>query len=190
MKGRDDAHYLIPEEQHMTDHTTHDGHGTHSNASHADEVAKIAKLVKDFRFAMLTTIEGSGSLVAHPLTIQEAEFDGDLWFLIQKDSTTVRNLASDARAGVSLSSNDSWVSLSGTAGVVDAPQKLRELWNPAAEAWFPDGPEDPNVGVLKFTASGGEYWDTPGGRIATVFSFIKSKVSGEPIEGDSGKVDL
>ena len=70
------------------------------------------------------------------------------------------------------------------------PEKLRELWNPAAEAWFPDGPEDPNVGVLKFTASGGEYWDTPGGRIATVFSFIKSKVSGEPIEGDSGKVEL
>ncbi|MFC5122636.1 pyridoxamine 5'-phosphate oxidase family protein [Pseudoclavibacter helvolus] len=68
--------------------------------------------MKEFRFGMLTTIEGSGSLVAHPLTIQEAEFDG-------------------------------------------------ELWNPAAEAWFPDGPEDPNVGVLKFTASGGEYWDTP-----------------------------
>lgn len=125
----------------MTDHTTHDGHGTHSNASHADEVAKIAKLVKEFRFGMLTTIEGSGSLVAHPLTIQEADFDG-------------------------------------------------ELWNPAAEAWFPDGPEDPNVGVLKFTASGGEYWDTPGGRVATVFSFIKSKVSGEPIEGDNGKVEL
>lgn len=125
----------------MTDHTTHDGHGTHSNASHADEVAKIAKLVKEFRFGMLTTIEGSGSLVAHPLTIQEAEFDGD-------------------------------------------------LWNPAAEAWFRDGPEDPNVGVLKFTASGGEYWDTPGGRVATVFSFIKSKVSGEPIEGDNGKVEL
>ncbi|MBS3178215.1 MULTISPECIES: pyridoxamine 5'-phosphate oxidase family protein [unclassified Pseudoclavibacter] len=174
----------------MTDHTTHDGHGAHSNATQSDEVAKIAKLVKDFRFAMLTTIEGSGSLVAHPLTIQEAEFDGDLWFLIQKDSTTVRNLGADSRAGVSLSSNDSWVSLSGTAGLVNAPEKLRELWNPAAEAWFPNGPEDPNVGVLKFSASGAEYWDSPGGRIATAFSFIKSKVSGEPLEGDNAKVEL
>lgn len=181
----------------MTNQTMHEGHGTNSHGTHgthAEEVAKIGKLIKEFRFAMLTTVEGSGggsgSLVAHPLTIQEAEFDGDLWFLIQNNSTTVQNLRADARAGVSLSSNDSWVSLSGTAGVVDAPEKLRELWNPAAEAWFPDGPEDPNVGVLKFTATGGEYWDTPGGRIATVFSFIKSKVSGEPIEGDRGKVEL
>ncbi|WP_424464171.1 pyridoxamine 5'-phosphate oxidase family protein [Pseudoclavibacter helvolus] len=174
----------------MTDHTTHDGHGAHSSDSHAEEVAKIAKLVKEFRFGMLTTIEASGSLVAHPLTIQEAEFDGDLWFLIQNDSTTVRNLTGDPRAGVALSSNDSWVSLSGTAGIVDAPEKLRELWNPAAEAWFPNGPEDPNVGVLKFTATGGQYWDTPGGRIATAFSFLKSKVSGEPMDGDSSQVDL
>jgi general stress protein 26 len=59
------------------------------------------------------------------------------------------------------------------------------------DAWFPDGPDDPDVGILKFSADSAEYWDSPGGKIATAFSFVKSKVTGERYEGgESGKVDL
>jgi len=36
-----------------------------------------------------------------------------------------------------------------------------------------------------------EYWDSPGGRLATVFSFAKAKVTGRRIEGgENEKVDL
>jgi len=45
--------------------------------------------------------------------------------------------------------------------------------------------------VLKFSADSAEYWDTPGGKIATAFSFVKSKITGERYDGgESGKVDL
>jgi len=58
------------------------------------------------------------------------------------------------------------------------------------EAWFSDGPDDPDVGLLKFTADSAEYWDSPGGRIASALSFVKSKITGEPLEGDNAKVEL
>jgi len=152
--------------------------------------ATLADLVKDFRFAMITTADAEGKLVAHPLTIQEAEFDGDLWFLVSKSSSPATNLAANPRAGVSLSSNDSWVSLSGSAALVDDPAKVRELWNPVVEAWFTEGPDDPDVGLLKFTAESAEYWDTPGGRIASVVSFVKSKLTGEAYDAENEKLDL
>ena len=157
----------------------------------ADDRQKVAELIEDFRVAMLTTQKADGSLVSHPLTVQEAEFDGDLWFLVSKISSPVGDLATNSHANVSFSSDASWVSLSGTAGLVEDRDMIDELWNPVVEAWFPDGPDDPAVGVLKFTAHSAEYWDSPGGKIATVFSFVKSKLTGERYDGgESGTVEL
>ena len=59
------------------------------------------------------------------------------------------------------------------------------------EAWFPQGPDDDSVVLLKVVADSAEYWDSPGGRLATAFSFVKAKVTGERIEGgENEKVDL
>lgn len=152
---------------------------------------KIAALIKKFRFAMLTTKHADGKLVAHPLTVQEAEFDGDLWFLVSKSSSPVKDLAADAEANVSMSSDDAWLSLSGTAWLSDDREKIKDLWNPFVEAWFPEGPEDPDIGILRFAAESAQYWDTPGGRIASVFSLVKAKLTGETYDGgESGKVEL
>ncbi|MCS5713765.1 pyridoxamine 5'-phosphate oxidase family protein [Herbiconiux sp. CPCC 205716] len=155
------------------------------------DVETLAGLVKDFRFAMLTTVDDQGRLVAHPLTVQEAEFDGDLWFIVGAHASALQNLQVNPTAGVTLSSNDSWVSLTGTAAEVADQAKVKELWSSTLEAWFPEGPDDPEVRLLKFSADGAEYWDSPGGRVATLFSFVKSKVTGEPYEGgDNAKLDL
>lgn len=151
---------------------------------------RVAELIKDFRFAMFTTRNAQDRLVAHPLTVQETEFDGDLWFLVSKSASFIVDLARDERAGVSLSSNDSWVSLSGTAGLVEDREKVRELWSPTVEAWFTNGPDDPDVGLLKFSAESAEYWDSPGGKLASIFSFVKSKITGEQYDADNEKVEL
>lgn len=151
---------------------------------------RVAELIKDFRFAMFTTRNAQDRLVAHPLTVQETEFDGDLWFLVSKGASFIVDLARDERAGVSLSSNDSWVSLSGTAGLVEDREKVRELWSPTVEAWFTNGPDDPDVGLLKFSAESAEYWDSPGGKLASIFSFVKSKITGEQYDADNEKVEL
>ncbi|AZC15305.1 pyridoxamine 5'-phosphate oxidase family protein [Microbacterium sp. ABRD28] len=155
-----------------------------------DEQAKLRELLKKFRFAMVTTRAADGSLQAHPLTVQEAAFDGDLWFVIARHASAVQHVQADPRVGVSFSSNDAWLSLSGRAEVVTDDAKLRELWNAGVEAWFPNGPEDPEIVLLRFDAEGGEYWDSPGGRVATLLAFVKHKVTGERLEGENEKFDL
>lgn len=154
-------------------------------------VTKVAELAKDIRIAMLTTVGSEGHLTARPMAQQEVEFDGDLWFFVEADSRTAANLGANDTAGVTLSSDSTWISLSGTAEVVRDVAKAKELWNPWVEAWLPQGPEDDNVALIKFSAESAEYWDTPGGKVASIASFVKAKLTGKRYSGGENEtVDL
>ncbi|HEX6347354.1 pyridoxamine 5'-phosphate oxidase family protein [Umezawaea sp.] len=160
-------------------------------ASPADEVRKLAELASGIRVGMLTTIDEVGRLISRPMAQQEVEFDGDLWFFAERDSRKVAHIVAIPEVSVTLTSKDTWISIFGTAELVDDRAKARELWNGWVEAWLPQGPDDPNVVLVKVTAMSAEYWDTPGGRIASALSFVKSKVSGERYDGgDHATVDL
>ena len=156
-----------------------------------DHTRKVAELLRDQRFGFLTTRTPDGTLTSRPMTLQEVEFDGDLWFFAERDSHPVRHITLSPQVNVGVGSGGSWVSLTGRATVVDDPAKKRELWNSAVEAWFPDGPDDDSVVLLKVEGNSAEYWDSPGGRLATAFSFAKAKLTGERIDGgENEKVDL
>ena len=73
--------------------------------------------------------------------------------------------------------------MSGRAAVVRDREKIRELWNTVADAWFPDGPDTPGVVLVRLHADSAEYWDSPGGRVATLFSLVKAKVTGSRYDG-------
>jgi general stress protein 26 len=157
----------------------------------SDQTKKVADLARDIRIGMLTTVDAEGHFVSRPMAQQEVEFDGDLWFFAERESRKVRHLASNPRASVTLTSNDAWISLSGTARVVEDEAKAKQLWNSWVEAWLPQGPSDPSVVLVKFEGETAEYWDTPGGRVASVLSFAKAKLTGKRYEGgENDVVDL
>ena len=150
----------------------------------------LADLLKKFRFAMVTTLGDEGKLTSRPLTVQEHEFDGDLWFVVARDSSVVAEVGRNPAVGVSLSTNDAWVSLAGAGEVVDDLGRLREYWSPALDAWFPDGPTDPNVTLLKVNSVSGEYWSSPGGIVASLVGYVKAKLTGDTYDGRNASVEL
>ena len=157
----------------------------------AEQVKKVADLAKGIRIGMLTTVDSDGHYISRPMAQQEVEFDGDLWFFAERDSRKVQHITANPHVGVTLTSNDTWISLDGEAEIVDDTAKAKELWNTWVEAWMPEGPEDANVVLIKVTGHSAEYWDTPGGRIASVISFVKAKVTGERYDGgDNERVSL
>ena len=100
-------------------------------------------------------------------------------------------MTANPHVGLTLTSGDTWISIDGEAEIVDDNAKARELWNAWVEAWLPQGPDDPSIVLIKLNGHSAEYWDTPGGRIASVISFVKAKVTGERYEGgDNEKVTL
>ena len=156
-----------------------------------DAIRKVAELLQGERFAFLTTVAPDGTLTSRPMTLQEVEFDGDLWFFAEHDAPWLTHVAASPQVNVGMGSGGTWVSLTGTARVVDDVAKKKELWNSVVEAWFPDGPDDDGVVLLKVTGESAEYWDSPGNRLATALSFVKAKATGsQPDTGEKDVVDL
>ncbi|MGR7024390.1 pyridoxamine 5'-phosphate oxidase family protein [Geodermatophilus sp. URMC 62] len=156
-----------------------------------DATRKVAELMKGQRFGFLTTTMPDGRLTSRPMALQEVEFDGDLWFFAEHDAPWLTHIAASPQVNVGIGSGGTWVSLTGTARVVDDVAKKKELWNSGVEAWLPQGPEDPSVLLVKVDGDTAEYWDNPGNRLATALSFVKAKATGsQPDTGEKDVVDL
>ena len=152
---------------------------------------KVGELIKDVRIAMLTTVDEAGRLVSRPMPTQDVEFDGDIWFIAQRDSELARQIGGGrTEANVAYAGSSTWVSVSGKARVVNDPAKLREEWNRFTDAFFEGGPEDPNIVLILIEGESAEYWDSPGGKVTQLANLAKSLVKKEPIEGDNRIVDL
>lgn len=158
----------------------------------ADARRRVTELIRDARICMLTTIAVDGRQVSRPMALQEAEFDGDLWFFAYADSAKVRQIRVNPEVNVAFSDqrHHAWVSLPGTAREEYDRDRAERLWNPPLKAWFPDGLETPGLTLIKVHASSAEYWDSPNGTVVTLLGLAKAAVTGRPpTPGDNRAVD-
>jgi general stress protein 26 len=174
----------------MSDQRTSDPTAHEDGPDRQDRQEKVRDLIRSTRLAMLTSVAPDGRLVSKPMATQDVEFDGDVYFIAERDSEKVRNITANPAVNVAYASNDSWVSLAGHAAVVDDQEKLAELWNTFTDAWLEGGPENPNNILIKVSADSAEYWDTPGSKVTQVANLVKAKVTGKRFEGDNETVDL
>jgi general stress protein 26 len=164
------------------------------NATERDEhIKKLAELIKDIDFAMLTTVEPDGSLRSRPMSTQQREFDGDLWFFTSADTPKVEEVEREHNVCVAYARPDKqhYVSVSGKARLVRDRAKIEELWNPAYKAWFPEGLDDPQLALLKVSAEKAEYWDGHTSTVAHLIGLAKAAVTGQSYDmGENEKINL
>jgi general stress protein 26 len=153
------------------------------------------KLIKDTRFAMFTTRHG-GHLHSRPMTTQNKAIDEDrsLWFFMSRRSGPVDDIEADPTVNVVYAnpSSDSYVSVSGTAVVRDDPARKQQLWNKMTEAWFPNGPDDPDVTLVEVQIIHANYWDVKESKVVQLFEMAKAVVTGEPPKhmGEHGEIRM
>ena len=152
----------------------------------------MTELVRDARLCMLTTMTADGRHVSRPMALQEAEFDGDLWFFCYADSDKAAEIRLHPEVNVSFSTKTSWVSISGAAEQVSDRAKAEQLWNPILKAWFPDGLDTPGVTLLKVHAHSAEYWESAhSSRVVELLGYAKAAVTKRPPNaGENEEVSL
>jgi general stress protein 26 len=159
--------------------------------SDAESISKVTNIINDSHIGMFTTINEAGALVSRPLAVQEVKDDGDMWFFTSANTSQVAHIRATPAVNVSFGKRTEWVSVAGTAEVVTDRQLIHDMWNQVVEAWFPDGPDTPEVVLLHVDSDSAEYWTSPGGTAATVLQWIKSKVTNSRMSvGESGTVEL
>ena len=81
--------------------------------------------------------------------------------------------------------------LNGHARVMRDVAKQRELWNAFAEARLPQGPEAPDVGLIRVDPVDAIYWDSPSSKITKLWEVAKGNATQTPLASDKvRKVDL
>ena len=143
---------------------------------------KLWHLIKDIRFSMFTVRHANGHLHSRPMTTQNTSVDEDsnLWFFMSKGSEPVADLTREASVNVAYADvgADSYVSVSGNAAVVDDLAKKRQLWSKMAQAWFPGGPEDPNLALVQVKISHADYWDVKENKVVQLLKMAHAAVTG------------
>jgi len=153
-------------------------------------VSKVVDLMRSTRIAMLTTSDDQGRLTSRPMATQDVEYDGDVWFITERSANFVSHLSTSPLVNVAYASGSSWVSLAGTAHVVEDDAKLADLWNTFTDAWMEGGPENPENVLIRVDADTAEYWDSPGSKVTQVANLVKTRVTGDRYEADNEVVDL
>jgi general stress protein 26 len=160
----------------------------------ATAVDKARALLANFQSAMLVTRDDHDALHVRPLALLSdvTQFNGSLSFFTDDRSSKVREAANGPVLLIFQSDHDSaYLELSGHAAVEHDPARRKALYTPFVKAWFPDGLDDPHLVLFRFEADRGAYWESPGGRLQALASFVKALATHTPGKGgDAGTLTL
>jgi len=158
--------------------------------------ATLWRMIKDIKFAMFTTRHGNGHLHSRPMTTQNKglEVDDSLWFFMSKKGDPLADILGDPTVNLVYAnpSSDTYVSVSGSAAMVEDAAKKQEHWSKLAEAWFPGGPTDPDLALVQVRIVHANYWDVKESKIVQLFAMAKAAITGKPPSdlGEHGEVRL
>jgi general stress protein 26 len=154
-------------------------------------IQKLKELIKSSNSCFFTTnINSNAKLATRPMSVQQVDDRGNLWFLSANDSNKNQELQKDK--GVQLlfkgSDHSDFLSIMGQAEISYDRNKIEALWGPLLKTWFTEGKDDPRITVIQVRPEDCYYWDNKhGNAIAFVKMSIGSaigKTLDDSIEGE------
>ncbi|MEX8548339.1 MAG: pyridoxamine 5'-phosphate oxidase family protein [Mucilaginibacter sp.] len=159
----------------------------------ADQLKFLKDKIEDVRIAMLVTVNQNHEIHARPMGTADVDAQGNIWFFTNEYSSKVDEVSHENKVVVTYSNpnNNTYLSIKGTASLVDDREKMKQLWNPIIKAFFPDGLDDPKLTLLKIDTQEAEYWDSNSSKMVVGFQMLKAAITGEKYDqGDHGKIQL
>lgn len=144
-------------------------------------ISKLREKIDPIQFCMMTTMSADHNLLSRPMTHQAIDEDGTLWFFTSDDSQVAKDLDRQSAINITFSNppDSVYVSMSGNALLVKDPVKAKQLWNPIVQVWFPLGPSDPHLSLIKFSTYSAEYWDSNTNKMLQLFEMAKAVITGQ-----------
>jgi general stress protein 26 len=157
---------------------------TETNMQHTSDEKTLWNLIEGIKFGMLTHRHSDGALHSAPLTTQNKSGDGGthLYFFISRKSEIASSVVAEPHVNVAYAhpGDDRYVSVSGTAAIVEDQTKKDYLFTPFAKAWFPGGPTDPDMALLAIDIGHAEFWDVTESKMTQLAKMAKAAITGEP----------
>lgn len=144
------------------------------------ERTQLCELIENMTVGMLTNADADGALLSRPMSALEMDGNGALWFFTDARSGKLEHVGV-ANMSFTDPANSTYVSLAGRGEIKVDRAHIERLWTPFAKPWFPDGPDSPNLALLKFVPETAEYWDAPHSKMVRMFAMAASVLAGKPV---------
>lgn len=157
-----------------------------------EAIDKISALLDHNKLAMMATKLDSMPFSVCPMTTQEIDNNGELWFFTGKNSEHYKELQKDNRLHLTYAnqSDQEYLSVYGSAKITEDKQKIDALWSSTLKVWF-SGKDDPNLALLSVTIEDAYYWDQKQNKAITIFKKAKAAITGEKDDtNDKGTLNV
>jgi general stress protein 26 len=148
--------------------------------SNLESITTLQKKIEDVRIGMFTTVGIKNKLWSRPLTIQEIDKNGFLWFFVSVEADVSKQIQGNNSINVSFAkpSDSLYVSVNGTAEIIKDKEKIKSMWNPMVDAWFPGGIDNPHLALIKVDITSAEYWDSDKSKVRQLFKMAVASITG------------
>jgi general stress protein 26 len=154
--------------------------------------AKLGKLIRDIRVALLTSVDLDGQFHTRPVQTLQLEGHETLWFFTDWSSPKVHEMHRDVRVALGYADprQHAYVAVSGRSTLLRDPQKAKQIWSIEQRAYYPDGPEDRRLALLRVSIERAEYWIAPG-PVSYLLAAAKAAITGIPaaVIGENQKLE-
>jgi general stress protein 26 len=157
----------------------------HKDLQGAEALAKIKELVGKAQSCFFCTdLKGAKPVATCPMSVQQVDEAGNLWFLSATDSHKNQRLAADPNVQLMFqgSPHTDFMTLYGRATVSTDKQKIKELWQPILKTWFTGGVDDPRISVIQVKPEHGYYWDTKHNRAVVMAKMAVGALTGVTLD--------
>ncbi len=151
-----------------------------------DALARIRDMSEDAEscFFCTTPLAASDTGGTRPMSIEQADDDGTLWFLSASDSHKNAEIEADpaVRLYLQSSKHSGFLALDGRASISRDRARIEALWSPVMKTWFTEGKDDPRITVIGVTPTGGYYWDNKHGDLVAASKMVIGAALGKTLD--------
>lgn len=141
---------------------------------------KVRDMIKDIKIALMVTTDDDGRLRSRPMAAHQTKDTDHLWFFTHVTSQKIDHIESNPDVLLAYSDPDSqnYVSVTGKAEIVRDRALIKSMWSEMLKIWFPKGPDDPDIALIKVSMQAAEYWDGPSSAMVLAYGYLKSRITG------------
>lgn len=164
------------------------------NLKNNEAVEKLKQLVDSIDIGMMSTFSKNENFpYTVPMSRQEVDDSGAIWYLCSSESDTFKHLENDSKVMISFSdvSGYRFLVVTGKVEISRDQERIDKYWNQFVGVYFEKGKEDPSIRVLKVIPDEAHYWDNKTNKKMTVLKVATSALTGNKMDiGREGSLDL
>lgn len=159
--------------------------------SEQTEVAHLWETIDKIRIAMLVTRSGD-KLQSRPMSAYADRDARKIFFITPLDTEKTHEIGTGDTVNLAFAdaSTQDFISVEGHARVIQDVARQKQLWNAYAEAWLPQGPEAPDVGLIEVTPTEATYWNAPSSKLVQLWKVGLANVTQRPPSSEVHQVQL